>query len=427
MVAGSARRCLETERHSIEVLSAVRGPGPQTLQGLFQVPFCPLEGLCRMPMMTLSDLQACVARIAPEKLAAPWDNAGLILGDPAWVLGPGPILLTIDLTSAVLEEVAAVNASAVVAYHPPIFSAMKRFTPADRAGMTVLEFAARRVGIVSPHTALDAAPNGLADWLLEQCAPKAADITDRGALQPYMPASSSFKVVTFVPLTSVDAVADAMANAGAGNIGKYTNCSFRVDGTGTFLGSETTNPAVGTKGELEHVGEMRLEMISPQHNLPEVIAALRTAHPYEEPAFDVYGLADAPDAGVGAGRIGTLAKAEPAKDIIARIAKRLGISSMKYADDPAKHIQRVAVCPGSGGSLAEAAAVAGADLFVTGEMTHHAVLGSLERGLSVALAGHTETERPYLPTLAKRIAAEGINHDIVVAKTDCAPLRIMLG
>ena len=369
---------------------------------------------------TLGELEAAVCRVAPLGLAADWDNTGLLLGDPAWPLS-GPVLATIDLSPAVVREVIEAKAGAVIAYHPPIFTPIKRITTDNRAGMTILELAARRIGIVAPHTALDAAPGGLADWLLEQCAPAAADIGTRQALEPHATGAPSFKVVTFVPLAHVDAVAAAMAGAGAGVIGDYTHCSYRVDGTGTFLGGAQSTPAMGKRGELEHVGEMRLEMVSTAGALAGVVRALRETHPYEEPAFDVYKLTAPPDERIGAGRIGTLSEPESAGRIVARLGARLGVPAVRLAGDERALVQRVAVCPGSGGSLAEAAAAAGADLFVTGEMTHHDVLASLERQCLVALAGHTETERPYLPVLAKRIAAD-LGIEVQVSQHDRAPL-----
>ena len=377
-----------------------------------------------MSTQTLADLAEALARIAPPALAEDWDNVGLLLGDPSWAIGPGPVVVSIDLTRAVMGEAIAAKASAIVAYHPPLFTPTKRITSNDRAGTTVLECAARKIGIISPHTALDAAPGGLADWLLDQCGPSGAAWTDRQALTASRSAGSAagFKVVTFVPLAQVDAVADAMARAGAGVIGQYTHCSYRVDGTGTFFGGEETNPAVGSKGELEHVGEMRLEMVSTGRALADVVAALRAAHPYEEPAFDVYALAPKPDRSIGAGRIGSLGAPEPARNLVARLAMRLGVASMQLAGDPNVMVRRVAVCPGSGGSLAEAAAAGGADLFVTGEMSHHGQLASLERGCAVALAGHTETERPYMPVLAQRILKAGVMCEVIVAKQDRTPL-----
>ena len=92
----------------------------------------------------------------------------------------------------------------------------------------------------------------------------------------------------FVPPEALDAVRDAIFAAGAGRIGDYARCSWYTEGTGTFLGGESTTPAIGERGVEERVRELRLETVFPSERQDEVLAALRAAHPYEEPAFDVY-------------------------------------------------------------------------------------------------------------------------------------------
>jgi hypothetical protein len=98
------------------------------------------------------------------------------------------------------------------------------------------------------------------------------------------------KLVVFVPAEALDAVRDALFEAGAGHIGEYERCSWYTAGTGTFLAGEAAAPAVGARGREEHAPELRLETVFPEERQDEVIAALRGAHPYEEPAFDVYPL-----------------------------------------------------------------------------------------------------------------------------------------
>lgn len=98
------------------------------------------------------------------------------------------------------------------------------------------------------------------------------------------------KLVVFVPAEALDVVRDAVFAAGAGRIGDYERCSWYTEGTGTFFGGEETDPAVGERGQEERVPELRLETVFPADREDEVVAALRKAHPYEEPAFDVYPL-----------------------------------------------------------------------------------------------------------------------------------------
>lgn len=363
---------------------------------------------------SVGDLVRAMEAIAPPELAEAWDNTGLIVGEASWAI-EGPVLLTIDLTDAVLAEAMERKAEAIVAYHPPIFSGVKKLTGSSREGRAVLACAGRGVAVYSPHTALDAAEGGMAEWLV-RLAGDGDELTPITAHSAHDPAQTH-KIVTFVPASSLDAVREAMAVAGAGVIGDYTRCSYTLEGRGAFLGGAGTNPAVGEAGKLESVEEVRLEMVAPGGSLARVVRALADAHPYEEPAFDMYKLEDRPSAHVGGGRVMTLtAPMRPSE--IARVYKeRLGVNAIKLAAIDDEPVSRLAACPGAGGSMLDDAVAQGATLFVTGEMRHHEALAALEKGCSVVLAGHTNTERPYLPVLAARLEGFGC----VVSERDGAP------
>ena len=103
----------------------------------------------------------------------------------------------------------------------------------------------------------------------------------------------NLKLVWFVPSDALEATRDAVFAAGGGRIGEYERCSWYTAGTGTFLGGDETDPAVGERGREEHLPELRVETVVPAESLDDAVAALRTAHPYEEPAYDVYLLLDA--------------------------------------------------------------------------------------------------------------------------------------
>ncbi len=376
-----------------------------------------------MPTATIADLVRCLERLAPPALAEPWDNTGLLLGDASRPLPQGAgVLLCIDLTEAVAAEALSTGAAAVVAYHPPIFDGLKRLTSATPRERALLRLAEAGITVYSPHTALDAVPGGVTDWLLGLVCPGAAS----EPIQPAALPGAQCKIVVFVPADPavVDRVRAAMSAAGAGVIGAYSCCSFSAAGTGTFLGGESTRPVVGQSGRLERVDELRLEMVCPEDCVPAVAAALRAAHPYEEPAFDVLKLLALPRPGVGSGRIATLTSPQRPSSLAERLKRALGpgpcVQLAARNDDP---ITRVAAVPGSGGSLVGAAGAVGAQLFITGEMKHHEVLGALERRCAVLLAGHTETERGYLPVLASRLEADLPGIRPIVGTSDTPPLR----
>ena len=377
--------------------------------------------------MFASDLIDAIERLAPPGLAEPWDNVGLLLGDRRAGL-TGPTLLTIDLNEAVMAEAERLRASAVVAYHPPIFQAQKRITADSVQGAVLLR--AMRAGMVvySPHTALDAAVGGMTDWLADAVLPEDAGagsgdrraLLQRGVADP----RQSHKIVTYVPAVDVERVRNAMASAGAGLIGAYDLCSFTVAGVGTFRGGEGSAPTVGQPGRIEAVDEVRLEMVALGDAVPLIIDTIRAFHPYEEPAIDVYRLEPKPQRGAGAGRRILLDRPAALDEIARRVEHRLGVRVRVATPRAAREeINGVGVCPGAGAALLDAAIDSGCTAFLTGEMKHHEVLAALDRGCAVVLAGHTATERGYLPVFAERLRGLLPHADIRVSVADTDPLR----
>jgi dinuclear metal center YbgI/SA1388 family protein len=376
--------------------------------------------------MHVSDLTRAMQTIAPLDLAESWDNTGLLLGSPDRRLS-GPVLLTIDLTERVLAEAVTAKSSAVVAYHPPLWDPLKRITTETPRGRIILGAVEHGIAIYSPHTALDAAPGGVTDWLCEGLSDGSEGKIngDCRALSPHQRRDihQAVKIVTFVPEASADEVRNAMASAGAGIIGAYKVCSFGARGEGTFLGNASTSPAVGKAGRLERHAELRLEMVCSRHALPIAIETLERFHPYEEPAIDIYELLPRPDRHSGPGRRLMLDQPATLAQLAERLKRHLGISvvniaSATEADHP---ITRIGVCPGSGAALAAAARADGCDVFVTGEMKHHEMLDALNAGLSLILAGHTNTERGYLPRLARRLTEALPGLKTVVSQSDRSP------
>lgn len=360
--------------------------------------------------------------IAPTAYAEAWDKVGLLAGDADAPLR-GPALLTIDLTEAVLREAVSLNAGAIVAYHPPIFEPLARVTASTPRQRVILRAIEAGMAIYSPHTALDAVPGGVTDWLCEGLSGGEAGkvLGDCRALVPHgkCPATQELKIVTFVPRGSVEKVRHALATAGAGIIGRYTLCSFEAEGHGTFLGGAGTTPRVGEAGRLETAPEVRLEMVCSNAALPLAVETLRRFHPYEEPAIDVYPLVGQPQRGVGAGRRLVLDRPATVRDLAERLKAFIRRPFVRFAaagED--KPVSRVGVVPGSGGELSRTAMEQGCEVFVTGEMKHHEVMGALNAGMSVILGGHTSTERGYLPRLREALGAKKIEAVVSAADRD---------
>lgn len=369
----------------------------------------------------IGELALAMEAVAPSRLAADWDKVGLLMGDPSRPLRRA--LLCIDLTEETLAEALRLKCQAVVAYHPPIFDPISRLTSLDPRGALLLKCAERGVALLSPHTALDAVQGGVTDWL--------GSLLGEGERRPIEPAAmhrpgEQLKVITFVPAYAVQVVREAMAKAGAGRIGAYTQCSFESPGHGTFLGGERTNPTVGMRGRLERVEEVRLEMVCGRRERATVVRALRQAHPYEEPAFEVHALESDADPAQGHGRVVDLQRPVTAAEAARRLraALRLPAGSIQAVEcrRGRKH-RRVGVVPGAGFSLLAGAADQGCTLFVTGEARHHDQLAARARGCDLLLAGHTQTERGYLPTLARLLEPHVPGVKLMVSKVDAPPAR----
>jgi len=362
--------------------------------------------------MRVSNVINVLESMAPLRLAAEWDNVGLLIGDVDTVVRK--LMFCIDLTDDVLAEAKAVKAQMVMAYHPPIFKPISRLTSTTEA--TVYQAARSGLAVYSMHTALDSAEGGTNDVL--------ANVMGLKSARPLEPASRTgeCKVVTFVPPADLAGVAEAAFAAGAGRIGNYLDCAFFTQGVGMFMGGEGSRPAIGVAGEHEVTDEVRLEIFCPTTRVGDVTKAISTVHRYEQPVIDVYRLADLPE-GCGLGRVGRLARPTSEQALIARIKKALGVRRISVAaGQPAGRVTRkvttAACCAGSCGDLFRAAVAGGATFYLTGEMRHHDALTAAAAGMTVACVGHSNSERMVLPHLAKRVGKALPRLTTVVAKTD---------
>ncbi len=244
----------------------------------------------------IQDLIGLVNALYPPSFAENWDNVGLQVGDPAALLSR--VLICLDPSEKALASAQAAGAEAVLAHHPLIFQPLKNVTPGSETGRLVLAAVRAGIAFISVHTNLDRAPNGLNDWLAERLGVTAA--------APLSPGGQDLvKLVVFVPAGYEEAVADALFQGGAGQIGNYDRCSFQAVGTGTFRPGAGTAPFRGSCGETERAREVRLETILPHHRIHRAVERMLRAHPYEEVAYDLIPLANRrPD--VGLGRIGRL-------------------------------------------------------------------------------------------------------------------------
>ncbi len=351
-------------------------------------------------MTTVADLAAWLEGFAPSSLAESWDNVGLLLGDPASPLSR--VMTCLTVTGPTADEAIAEGAGAIVSHHPILFKATKSLR-ADRtdSGPT-WRLARAGVAVLSPHTSFDNTEGGINDGLARRLG-----LVDVGPIRPSKEVGG-FKVVVFAPSADRDGLLASAFEAGAGRIGAYGECSFSVSGFGTFRGDEDSNPSVGVPGRRESVRERRIELGCSADRLGPVLAALRLAHSYEEPAIDVYPLATGSGsrtaAGPGSGRVGRLAEPRTLGELAAEVARVLAAPATQFVGDPAKPVLRVAICCGAGDDFLPDAARLGADVLLTGEARFHRALEAEALGVGLILAGHHATERPGVEDLAARIA-----------------------
>jgi dinuclear metal center YbgI/SA1388 family protein len=320
----------------------------------------------------------------PLNLAEEWDRCGLEVGDLASPCRR--VLVVLDLEMSHLKLLP--QADLVVTHHPLLFRPVSEIRVDTPLGQKLKALLSADVALFSLHTPYDSAQGGLGEVL--------AGYLGLKNVEPLLPRGKLLKLVVYVPAGYEERVAQAIFAAGAGKLGKYGHCSFRTQGIGTFLPEEGAHPFLGEIGKEEHVNEIRLETILPAEKVDQVVEAMLAAHPYEEVAYDLYPLAQKSSLH-GLGRIGELPAPRTVSQVLDQFAENLGGLEPKIVVGPRdREIQRVAVCGGSGEALIPQAIAKGAELFITGEAGYHRLREAEETGLTVAIFGHAETEKPFV-------------------------------
>jgi dinuclear metal center YbgI/SA1388 family protein len=349
---------------------------------------------------TVGEVVAALDRLYDPARAEAWDAVGLVCGDPDAEVGR--VLFAVDPVEVVVSEAIEWGADLLVTHHPLFLRAVHGVAATTPKGRLVHGLVSSGVALHVMHTNADSADPGVSDAF--------AAVLDLGELRPIdpQPAESVDKLVVFVPEPDAERLIDALAAAGAGDIGAYERCAWTTAGTGTFRPGPGADPTIGAVGSIERVAETRVEMVLARALRPAVLEALRAVHPYEEPAYDVYELAQRPGS-TGIGRIGTLEEAEPFTAFVQRVARALPAtaSGVRGAGEPDAAVRTVAVCGGAGDSLLAAVRIAGVDAYVTADLRHHPALESREHG-SPALVdvSHWASEWPWLGEAARRLDDE---------------------
>lgn len=341
-------------------------------------------------------------RFAPKHLAEKWDNVGLTIGNPHKQIKK--ILVALDVIPAVIEEAIHIGADLIVTHHPMIlFQNIKNIQSNTYLGKKIYDFIQNDISAYCMHTNLDIAFGGTNDVLAELVGLENINILQQTSSEELK------KIVVYVPKGHEEIVRQAMCDAGAGFIGNYSQCSFYTEGTGTFLPLEGTNPFLGKQGILERTQEVRIETIVPESFLYTVLEAMKKAHVYEEPAYDIY-IVEQKGKCYGIGRIGTLKQSMTFEQYGAFLKKQLALDTIRLVGDKNKVVKTVGLCTGSGVEFMEQSKNMGADVYLTGDIKFHEAQRALEMGLCVADVTHYASEVIIVPILKQFLEQKAKQH-----------------
>ena len=362
--------------------------------------------------MKIGELIAAIEVFAAPELQEEYDNAGLITGSPAWECTGA--LCSLDVTVEVLKEAKEKGCNMVVAHHPIIFKGLKRINGRSYVEQVVIEAIKADIAIYAAHTNLDNVLLGVNGVIAEKLGLKNISI-----LAPKQKVLR--RLITFAPTDKADHVRDAVFAAGAGHIGKYSECSFNSEGTGTFKAEAGADPYVGEVGERHHEKETKIEIVYPAYLELQVVKALVDNPPYEEVAYDIFTM-DNVHWGIGAGIIGELETPVAERDFLSTLKTTFNAGAVRHTPLLGKEVKKVAVCGGAGAFLIKKALGAGADVYVTGDVKYHEFFDA-EGRMVVADIGHYESEQFTIELLHKLLLEKFPNFAVLKTSVNTNPVQ----
>ena len=358
----------------------------------------------------ISEVIACIEQMAPLIYQESWDNSGVQVGDVNQVVKA--VLLCVDITEATLDEAIERGANLIISHHPLIFKGIKKLIGRNYIERVIIKAIQHNIVLYSAHTNMDKCLGGVNFRIAQKLGLK--NIRVLAPEENYL-----YKIVTYAPQLHSDNVRQAMWESGAGNIGNYDCCSYNSDGYGTFRANESCNPFVGAINELHTEPEVRIEMIVPKNRLNRVVAALRSAHPYEEPAIDILPLANNYDQ-LGLGCIGELEEPINEMEVMDYICRNLQIDFVRHTKLTDLKISKVALCGGSGAEFIPTAKAEGAEIYITADVKYHDFFNA-ENQIVIADIGHFESEQCIKEIFYEQLSKKFINFAILMADSDKSP------
>jgi dinuclear metal center YbgI/SA1388 family protein len=364
--------------------------------------------------MIVKEVTTVLEELAPLAYAEDFDNVGLLVG--SYTQEVSGILVTLDTLESVVDEAISNNCNLIVSFHPIIFSGLKRITGSSYVERVVLKAIQNNIAIYSMHTALDNSKEGVNAKICE-----VLEILDPQILIPQK--RTIKKLTTYAPINAAEKLKSTLFEAGAGNIGNYSNCSFTTVGTGSFKAENDANPTIGKIGETHFEEEVQINVTFSASVEKKVMNALVKNHPYEEIAYEVLTLENNnPD--IGMGMIGTLKKPMGENDFLKLVRERMNALGIRHSKLINKNIEKVAVLGGSGAFAIKAAKAAGADIFITSDVKYHQFYEA-ENKMVIADIGHFETEQFTKNLLVDYLTKKIPNFAIRLSESKTNPIKYL--
>ena len=360
----------------------------------------------------VKDFTQFLEDLAPLSSQEEYDNSGLIVGSPD--LKVNGVLLSLDCTEDVVDEAIKLGSNLIISHHPIVFKGLKKINGKNYVERTIIKAIKNDIAIYAAHTNLDNFKYGVNYEIAQRIG-----IQNPRILIPTL--NTLKKLVFFCPENDAEKVSQAIFKAGGGNIGEYKNCSFEMDGSGRFTPGEKANPSEGTIGKAEKVNEKRIEILIPVHKERQIIQAMKSAHPYEEVAHEIYPITNF-NQDEGAGMIGELESPMVTIDFLKQLKERFNCGVIRHTKLIKKEVKTIAFCGGAGSFLLNDAKCQKADIYITGDFKYHEFFDA-EDQIIIADIGHFESEQytPYL--ILGELKNIFINFAIHLSKVNTNPIN----
>lgn len=364
--------------------------------------------------MILKEIINILETWAPSAYQESYDNSGLIVGNAEMEVTKA--LISLDCIESVVDEAVSENCNLIIAHHPILFSGIKRLNGSNYVERTIIKAIKNDIAIYAIHTNLDNISSGVNAMMAERLGLKSTKI-----LAPKKQLLR--KLSTYIPTADFEKVSQALFNAGAGNIGNYSQCGFSQKGIGTFMGNENSNPAIGKSNQLEKLEEIKFDVIFPQYLERKIVQKLKESHPYEEVAHEIYTLENE-FSQIGSGLIGELESEMSLVDFLQLVKKQFNLKTLKYSDID-KPINRVALCGGSGSFLRSDAARQNADIFISSDFKYHEWFDA-DNQLSYVDIGHYESEQFTKELIFNHLKKNALSLQSQISRVETNPVKYIL-